>query len=364
LSGEPSASARDRAPGRRVRRSATLDRVDAFLRELRPDAPEPVAQFARELMATAVGLLDDRTPVADVRLLNAALRELRYAFRVFAGYRHVRKVTIFGSARTTESESAHRQAELFARRIVDEGFMVITGAGGGIMRACQRGAGRERTFGVNIRLPFEQEPNEFIARDPKLVTLRYFFTRKLLFVKEADAVVLFPGGFGTLDEAYECMTLVQTGKASPLPIVFLDAPGGDYWKTWRAGIERRLLRDRLISEEDLSLFGVTDDAEEAVGEIRGFYRAYHSSRYVGEQLVIRLNQRPGPEVLEQLQRDFSDVLASGRFYLSGALPEEDQDETFSLPRLVLHFNRLKFGRLRQMIDVLNQTVGTAAGVNP
>jgi uncharacterized protein (TIGR00730 family) len=364
VSQAPSASTRPRASGRRIRRSATLDRVDAFLRELRPDAAEPGAQFVRELMVTAIRLLDDQTPVADVRLMNAALRELRYAFRVFAGYRHVRKVTIFGSARIAEDEPAHRQAELFARRIADEGFMVITGAGGGIMRACQRGAGRERTFGINIRLPFEQQPNEFIADDPKLLTLRYFFTRKLLFVKEAHAVVLFPGGFGTLDEAYECMTLVQTGKASPLPIVCLDAPGGDYWRTWREDVQSRLLRRALISPEDLSLFRVTDDVEEAVAEIRGFYRAYHSSRYVGEKLVIRLSHRPGETLLERLERDFADVLASGRFHLSGALPEEDPDETSSLPRLVFHFNRLNFGRLRQMIDVLNQSAAGAAGAPP
>jgi uncharacterized protein (TIGR00730 family) len=350
----PAPSARDRVAARR-RRSATLDRVDAFLRELRPDAPEPEAQFVRELMVTAIRLLDDRTPVADVRLLNAALRELRYAFRLFARYRRVRKVTIFGSARTEESDPVHRQAERFARRIADEGFMVITGAGGGVMRACQRGAGREQTFGVNIRLPFEQQPNEFIVDDPKLVTLRYFFTRKLVFVKEADAVVLFPGGFGTLDEAYECLTLVQTGKASPLPIVFLDAPGGRYWKAWREDVERRLLRRRLISEEDLSLLRVTDDVEEAVTEIRGFYRAYHSSRYVGEKLVLRLNEAPGKDLVERLQREFGDVVASGTIRSSGALPEEDEDETSPLPRLVLHFNRTNFGRLRQMIDLLNRS---------
>ncbi|MGH7819344.1 MAG: LOG family protein, partial [Candidatus Binatia bacterium] len=293
------------------------------------------------------------TPLADVRLLNSALRELRYAFRLFARYRHVRKVTTFGSARTPDGAPAYDQAREFSRRICDEGFMVITGAGGGIMRACQEGAGRERSFGVNIRLPFEQRPNEIIADDPKLITFKYFFTRKLLFVKEADAVVLFPGGFGTHDEAYECLTLVQTGKAAPMPIVFLDAPGGDYWTTWLRYVENHLLAGGLVSEEELALFRVTDDAAEAVAEIRNFYRVYHSSRYVGPKLVIRLNRRPSDAVIEHLDREFSDLLVSGRFEVGGPLPEEQADETAALPRLVLHFNRLNAGRLRQMIDFVN-----------
>lgn len=312
-------------------------------------------------MVTAIRLLDDRTPVADVRLLNAAMRELRYAFRLFARYRNVLKVTTFGSARTAESDPAFVQAEKFARRIAAEGFMVVTGAGGGIMRACQKGAGRERTFGVNIRLPFEQKPNEFIADDPKLVTFKYFFTRKLLFVKEADAVALFPGGFGTLDEAYECLTLVQTGKANPIPIVFIDAPGGEYWKAWRERAESQLLPSGLISAEDLSLFRVTDDVDEAVEEICGFYRVYHSSRYVGEKLVIRLRQPLEPRVLERLESDFGDLLVSGHFHLREALAEEEADETAALPRLVLHFNRMSFGRLRQMIDFLNRTAALPPG---
>jgi len=334
-----------------------LDRVEAFLKELRPEAAEtPTAQYVCELMVTAVRLLDDKTPIADVRLLNAAMRELRYAFRVFAQYRHVRKVTTFGSARTALNAPEYLQAQQFSRRIADEGYMVITGAGGGIMRACQEGAGRGRTFGVNIRLPFEQQPNEFIADDAKLISFKYFFTRKLLFIKEADAVVLFPGGFGTLDEGYECLTLVQTGKAEVMPIVFLDAPGGTYWKTWRVSIETRLLASGLISEEDFSLFKVTDDVEEAVEEIQRFYRIFHSSRYVGEKLVMRLNRAPSDEVVARLEKDFADLPVKGGFQVSGALPEEDADETSEFPRLVFHFNRVNCGRLRQMIDFLNTAV--------
>jgi len=334
-----------------------LDRVEAFLREARPEASETAsAQYVRELMVTAVRLLDDKTPLADVRLLNAAMRELRYAFRVFAQYRHVRKVTTFGSARTALNAPEYNQAKSFSRRIADEGYMVITGAGGGIMRACQEGAGRDRTFGVNIRLPFEQKPNEFIAEDPKLVSFKYFFTRKLMFVKEADAVVLFPGGFGTLDEGYEVLTLVQTGKAEPVPIVFVDAPGGDYWTMWRDAILSRLFKNGLISAEDFSLFKITDDVEEAVDEIQRFYRIFHSSRFVGDKFVIRLNRAPSTEVLARLHEDFGDLPVKGGFVVSGALAEEDADQTAALPRLVFHFNRVNYGRLRQMIDYLNTAV--------
>jgi uncharacterized protein (TIGR00730 family) len=330
--------------------------VEQFLSEIRPDAAEPTAQYVRELMVTAIRLLEDDTPVADVRLINAAVRELRYAFRTFGRYRGVRKVTTFGSARITETEPAYRQAEEFSRRVAEAGFMVITGAGGGIMRACQAGAGRAHSFGVNIRLPFEQKPNEFIADDPKLMTFKYFFTRKLLFVKEADAVVMFPGGFGTLDEAYECLTLVQTGKAGPVPIVFVDAPGGQFWSSWLDYVRGHLLKGKLISEEDLALFRVTDDAAEAVEEIRGFYRVYHSSRYVGERLVLRLARAPQAPLLERMQLDFADLASGGRFQLSAALPEEDADETANLPRLVFPFNRVNFGRLRELVDFLNANV--------
>ena len=340
-------------PRRRPRHSATFDRVSALLREIRPDAPEPAAQYVREAIVTAIRLLEDRTSVADVRLINSAMRELRYAFRVFARYRGKRKVTTFGSARTAEGEPTYVQAETFSRRITDEGFMIITGAGGGIMRACQAGAGRARSFGVNIRLPFEQHANEFIRDDEKLVSFKYFFTRKLLFVKEADAVVLFPGGFGTFDEGYEVLTLVQTGKAGPLPIVFVDAPGGDHWRQWRDYVEAHLVGNGLVSPEDLALFRVTDDVEEAVEEVRRFYRVYHSSRYVGDRFVVRLSRPVSARTLGLLESQFGDILASGRYQLTGPLPEEEPDDTRELPRLVFHFNRVNFGRLRQMVDLLN-----------
>ena len=320
-------------------------------------------QYIREILLTVMRLMRDNAATGDLKLINTALKEMRYAFKVFAPYRHVRKVSTFGSARTKETAATYKQAREFAQRICGEGFMLLTGAGGGIMRACQEGSGRERSFGVNIRLPFEQEPNEFIVRDPKLISFKYFFTRKLIFIKEADAIVLFPGGFGTHDEGFESLTLVQTGKSRPMPIVFLDAPRGTYWKTWMRYVEDHLLRRGLISAEDMALFKVTDKVDEAVAEIRGFYRVYHSSRYVGDRFVIRLNVGLPPALVAELNERFADILEDGAFEVSEALPEEDEPEIADLPRLVFRFNRLSFGRLRAMIDHVNQA-GPAVSRRP
>ena len=312
-------------------------------------------KLVREMVETCLKLLRNGTPVGDIKILNAALRELRYAFKVFAPYRNVRKVSVFGSARSARESSPCRTAFEFAQRIRDAGYMVITGAGHGIMGACQEGAGPDHSFGVNIRLPFEQGPNEVIAKDPKLLTFRYFFTRKLIFIKEADAAALFPGGFGTHDEAYECLTLVQTGKTKPMPIVFLDAPRGTYWKTWKRYVEEHLLRHRLISPEDMALFKVTSSVDEAVEEITRFYRVYHSARTVDRNLVIRLTHRIPESLVTQLGHDFADIVVKGEIVQTGALEEEREDapELVRLPRLVLEFNRSSFGRLRQLIDRLN-----------
>jgi len=233
--------------------------------------------------------------------------------------------------------------------------MVITGAGSGIMRACQEGAGRAGSLGVNIRLPFEQNANEFIESDPKLVNFKYFFTRKILFIKEADAVVLFPGGFGTLDEAYEALTLVQTGKTEPMPIVFLDVPRGTYWKTWARYVTDHLVRRELVSEKDLSLFLVTDDVSEAVRELTTFYRIYHSMRSVGQRTVLRLTQRIDDDLVQRLNAEFADILRSGTITQGPALAAEGEErEIAHLPRLIMDFNRTNHGRLRQLIDVLNR----------
>jgi uncharacterized protein (TIGR00730 family) len=340
-------------------RRARPRRRRSLLTEMLPrftdDAPLGMEeQLVREMVETCLKLLRDGTRVGDIKLLNAALRELRYAFTVFAPYRQVRKISVFGSARTPPSAPTYRAAREFGQRIRDAGFMVITGAGGGIMGACQEGAGREQSFGVNIRLPFEQNPNETILKDPKLVTFRYFFTRKLIFIKEADAVVLFPGGFGTHDEAFESLTLIQTGKTRPMPVVFVDAPRGTYWKSWNRYVHEHLLRRGLISEEDLSLYRVTTSVDEAVEEITRFYRVYHSARTVGRDLVIRLTRRLPDALVAALAHDFRDILLDGTIVQTAALREEDEPEIAHLPRLVLAFNRSNFGRLRQLVDRLNR----------
>jgi len=312
----------------------------------------PHAEFLEEMIHSALRLIRNQTSRGDVKILNAALRELIYAFRVFAPYRGTRKVTIFGSARIADDSPEYLQAAAFAREVSAQGWMVITGGGGGIMKAGQDGAGRDQSFGVNIRLPFEQGANEFIQNDAKLITFRYFFTRKLVFLKETDAIALFPGGFGTMDEAFETLTLLQTGKSPLLPLVCVDREGGDYWHAWDAYVRGTLL---ARGGEDLALYRVTNRLDEAVSEIVTFYRNYHSSRYVGNRLVLRLHHAPTPDALARLEREFCDILSDGGFSTGPALPEEAEESALAdLPRLVFGFNRRDFGRLRQLINTLNR----------
>ena len=315
----------------------------------------PEIDLLQEIITTVVKLSQDHPDRGDLKIIHNAFKEMRFGFKLFAPYRHIRKVSVFGSARTMPHEPVYHQAEEFARNITGKNFMVITGAGEGIMKGAQGGAGRDQSFGMNIYLPFEQAANKFIENDPKLITFKYFFTRKLFFIKEADAVVLFPGGFGTHDEGYEALTLIQTGKSDPLPVVFLDAPGGTFWKTWESYVRKELLGRNLISSEDLSLFKVTDDTAVAVDEVVRFYANYHSLRYVRDQLVIRMQRAAQPAMLDRLNQDFSDMLVSGKIESALALPEESNEpEIEDLPRLVLQFNRRNFGRLRQLIDAINQ----------
>jgi uncharacterized protein (TIGR00730 family) len=288
-------------------------------------------------------------------LLSTALKELRYSFKVFAAYRGKRKVTVFGSARLKASHAAYVQAVEFSRRMAEAGFMVITGAASGIMEAGHVGAGRENSIGVNILLPFEQSANSIIAGDLKLMHLKYFFTRKLLFVKEADAVALFPGGFGTLDEGFEVLTLVQTGKSHLFPIVMVDEPGGDYWKRLSAYIKEVLLARGMISPADMHLFKVTDSVDEAVREVLGFYRVYHSMRYVKGDLVLRLQRPLSEALLRRIRSEFAGILEAGTFEQTVALPEEANDtQVAELPRLRFRFDRRSLGRLRLLIDTINR----------
>jgi uncharacterized protein (TIGR00730 family) len=317
--------------------------------------PLGIEQLVQQIHETADKLVRDNATRGDVKLLSTALRELRYSLKVFAAYRHVRKVTIFGSARLPPSDPAYQQAVEFGRRVAAAGYMVITGAASGIMEAGNVGAGQDKSFGVNIMLPFEQSANSIVRGDTKLMHLKYFFTRKLLFVKEADAVVLFPGGFGTQDEGFEVLTLVQTGKSHLFPIVMVDEPGGDYWQRWQEYIRDVLLKRQLISPADMALFKVTNSVEEAVAEIVNFYRVYHSMRYVGRELSLRLNYRLPEELMKRIGEEFADIVVTGGFQLTKALPAEANDaQVAHLPRLVFHFDRRNLGRLRMLVDLINR----------
>jgi uncharacterized protein (TIGR00730 family) len=313
------------------------------------------AELVADIIENALKLLTDVEDRGDVRVIQTALRELRYAFRLFAPYADRKKVTMFGSARTQPDEPEYRQAAEFARQMAAAGWMVITGAGPGIMQAGHEGAGPENSFGANIRLPWEQSANPVILGSKKLINFKYFFTRKLTFVRHADALALFPGGFGTLDEGYEALTLMQTGKSRLIPLVLIDPPGSTYWKTWDKHTREHLLRNQLISREDLHLYHITDHTDEAVKIITRFYRNYHSMRFVKDLLVIRLQHKPSASAIQALNEDFSDILSKGQIRLCEALPEEqDESVALPLPRLAFEFNRRDYGRLRQLIDVLNK----------
>jgi uncharacterized protein (TIGR00730 family) len=320
----------------------------------RPD-DDVQAALVKEMLGGLLRLMDTPLDLLDLKIVNRALKELRHAFRVFRGYRGRSKISVFGSARTSPDDPNYQLAFTFARRMVEEGYMMITGGADGIMRASQEGAGREHSFGVNIMLPFEQGANSIIADDPKLVTFKYFFTRKLMFQKESHAIALFPGGFGTHDEGFEILTLVQTGKSDPKPIVCLQAPGCDYWDHWYAFITGQLLERGLINQEDLSLFKIVRDVEEAVDEIRMFYKRYHSIRFVGRQLAIRVKTPLAEQQVQDLQPRFKDLLTEGTFEQRGPLGEELEEPALKdLSRIVFSFNRRSAGRLRQLIDHLNR----------
>jgi uncharacterized protein (TIGR00730 family) len=314
------------------------------------------ADLAADIIETALRLVDDKADRLDVKVITQALKEQRYASKVFAPYRDKRKVSVFGSARTRPETPEYQQAVAFGKAIVERGFMVITGGGEGIMGAAQRGAGRDNSFGLNIRLPFEQAPNEEILGDPKLINFKYFFTRKVCFIKESDAIVLFPGGFGTHDEGFEALTLMQTGKSQPKPLIFVDRPRGNYWKTWWRFVEDQLLDEALISKEDLAFFKVCDDVQEACDEIMHFYSNYHSLRYVNDALVIRVKHPVTEGLLRNLNNRFAGIcISGGKFQTSGPLPEEENEpDVRDLHRIVFPFNRTNFGRLRSLIDVINQ----------
>ena len=335
-------------------------KLDSLVEELvaATGASPAVRRPVEEAVVAALKLGIDGADRWDAKIARTALKELRHSFRVFAAYRGVPKVTIFGSARVGRGTPYFDMTERFARKIVRRGYMVITGAGPGIMEAGNAGATAGQSFGLGIQLPREQDANDTIRGDPKFINFRFFFTRKLFFVKEAQAVVLCPGGFGTMDEAFETLTLVQTGRSPLVPIVMMDRPGGHYWSTWRYGLIDRLIADGMISAEDVHLFRVVEHEDDAIDAIEQFYRVYHSQRWVGDELVLRLRRPLTEGQVARLNEEFAPLCRedAGRMYLSAALPSEaNEPELAELPRLVVPFVGRSYGLLRRLIDAINGT---------
>ncbi|HUH64921.1 MAG TPA: TIGR00730 family Rossman fold protein [Syntrophales bacterium] len=312
-------------------------------------------EYVREMIIASLKAGQEDDESADLKLMNTTLKEMRFTSKVFGPYRNVRKVTVFGSARTNPGEPIYEIARTFGRKLAESGFMVITGGGAGIMQAANEGAGPEHSFGVTIRLPFEEKPNPVVEGNPRHITYKYFFNRKVAFLKEADAVALFPGGFGTLDEAMETLTLVQTGKRNPLPLVLIDDPNCSYWMHLIKLLEEQLLASGYICRSDFTLFEHVCSTDEALEKIKHFYRRYHSMRYVDDKLVIRVTSQLTADDIRQLTDRFKDILLpGGRITPSAALPAEiDDADVVDLPRLLIEFNRRDFGRLRGLIDAIN-----------
>lgn len=326
--------------------------IERLIEETSGKAGTFEARLVRELIQTALKLIPDGRDTGEIKLFTNAVKELRYAYRVFARYRRPHKVTIFGSARTPETHPDFEACVEFSRLMAEAGWMVITGAGLGIMKAGHVGPGREASFGVAIRLPFETTANPVIAGDEKLINFRYFFTRKLMFVSQAEAVALFPGGFGTMDEAFEALTLVQTGKSSPMPIVMVEGQGGDYWREWDRWVREQLLARGWISPEDTSVYYLAKDPRDAAEHITRFYRNYHSSRYVRDTFVIRLNRPLKTHDVEKLEHEFAPLIRNGGVRQVFE-PLDGEDDHLELPRLCFQHTRSKYGLLRAMIDRIN-----------
>jgi len=316
-------------------------------------------KWSSRSLSSLVRMAGEEFETLDWKIISASLLDLERGFQTFYPYRHIRKICIFGSARISSDTQEYRMAADFAKYVTQQGFMVLTGGGGGIMQAGNEGAGLDLSFGLNIQLPFEQASNPYIQGNKKAIMFKYFFTRKLFFLRESDALALFPGGFGTLDETFECLTLIQTGKFGPAPFILLDRPGGDYWYDLNQFIHKQLLNRGLISPDDPSFYTITDDLSVACEAIANFYRVYHSSRHVRDKFVIRLKSELSDQQVEQLNTEFHDLLSKGKIEKSQSFPEEIGDDTEELPRLMFHFNQRRVGRLYQMIYRINSMGATS-----
>ena len=335
-----------------------LDTLEDILKEVTEisqlDGRDLRQWLHREILLNALKCKRDELEILDLKVINRAVDEFRYAAKVFKPYRNIRKVSIFGSARVPEGDPHYEMAARFGRLMAEQGFMAITGAASGIMKAGIDGAGAENSFGVNILLPFET-PTTVMQDDPKVITFRFFFTRKLFFVMEADACALFPGGVGTQDEGFEVLTLLQTGKAQPMPLVLMEIPGDDYWESWDRFVRDQVLARGYISPEDLSLYKIAHSAEEARDWIKSYYSTYHSIRQVRDRLVIRLEKELSEEHIEQLNHSFADLVAGGEIVTTAPLTQEnDEPEILSKPRISFRNNKQSAGRLNEMILAINE----------
>jgi uncharacterized protein (TIGR00730 family) len=340
-----------------IKRGSVGAPFDGRIRRLVRDwGTQKSPELIEEMITTALKIARDEMSIADLKLINRSAKEMRSAAKIFAPFKHLRKVVVFGSARTACDSPDYRMAADFACEMVKHGFMLIAGGNDGIMGAVQRGAGCAHSFALGIRLPSEEPVDERVAGDPKLVTLNYFFTRKLSFVKEAHAFALLPGGFGTMDEAFEVLTLMQTGKARIAPVVLLDRPLGKYWETWLQFLTNRLLKFGFISEEDFAFFKIKHNAQDAAAEITEFYKVFHSARWYGERFVIRLNRPISKVALATLNRDFRDIVRTGEILQRIASENRNEQlEVAGLPQLIFTPIRARFGRFRQLIDAINSS---------
>ena len=330
--------------------------IDGLIDELaRKSSSAETEHLLHEILTTAVKLGNETIDKGDLKLVNNTLKELRYSFKIFTPYRNVKKVIIFGSARSPKTSPEYKMAEEFAQKLTAKGYMIVTGGGPGVMEAGNKGAEAGKEFALNIRLPFEQKPNPYIDEKDKIINFKYFFTRKLVFVKETDATALFPGGFGTHDEGFEVLTLIQTGKSKPRPVILMEPKGSTYWDAWKRYVVEHLLKNGFISKEDLSLFRIARTADEGIKYIESFYRAYHSIRYVSGLTVIRLNKELSAGTLKLINRKFKDILISGQIMPSPPTNKEIQEkEHLNLPRIAMNYNMHDYGRLCEMIHVINR----------
>jgi len=330
--------------------------IDGLICELAEKAgSEKTERLLREILTTAIKLGRETSDKGDLKLVNNSLKELRYSFKIFSPYRNVKKVIIFGSARSPKDSAEYKMAEEFARRLTRKGYMIVTGGGPGVMEAGNKGAEAGKEFALNIRLPFEQKPNPYIDEKDKIINFKYFFTRKLIFVKETDATALFPGGFGTHDEGFEMLTLIQTGKSRPRPVVLMEPKGSTYWSAWKNYVSNHLLKNGFIGKEDLKLFRIVKTVDEAIKYIDGFYRVYNSIRYVSGLTIVRLNKDISEKAMRFINKEFKDILTSGQIMRSPPTNKEIQEgECLNLPRIAMNFNMRDYGRLCEMIHAINR----------